>query len=153
MTHPVVHLVRAACLVALSFSVAGCVSAPHHRAAVRDDAAGRLTVGTVQKDIRVGMTGAEVIALLGNPNIVTTDEERREVWTYDKVATETVTSSGSVGIIPMIFGINAPWGGGASGSVSQSASATATNQRTLTVVIKFDDRKCVRDFAYHASSF
>lgn len=91
--------VRLTIMVALPFLMASCVSAPHHRAAVRDDTVDRLTVGVVQKGIRVGMTGAEVIALLGSPNIVTTDEERREVWTYDKVSTETVTSSGSVGLL------------------------------------------------------
>jgi hypothetical protein len=50
-------------------------------------------VGTVQREIRVGMSGAEVITVLGPPNIVTTDAERREVWTYDRIATETVYSS------------------------------------------------------------
>lgn len=140
-------------LIVIPIALAGCASAPYHRAAVRDDSINRVTVGTVQKEIRVGMTGAEVAAVLGNPNIVTTDEERREVWTYDKISSETVSSGAHVGLFPSLFGINAPWGGGIAGSASQSAGATSSTQRTLTVIIKFDAQKRVRDFAYHASSF
>ena len=48
----------------------------------------RLTVGTVQREIQKGMTAAAVAEVLGAPNIVTTDEQRREVWIYDRIATE-----------------------------------------------------------------
>jgi hypothetical protein len=34
-------------------------------------------VGTVQKEIRVGMSGAEVATALSSPNIVSTDEADR----------------------------------------------------------------------------
>ena len=33
-----------------------------------------LTVGTVQKEIKNGMSGAEVASALGSPNIVSTDD-------------------------------------------------------------------------------
>lgn len=101
----------------------------------------RLTVGTVQKEIRKGMSGAEVIQALGSPNIVSTDERGREVWIYDKIATDKVYSEGSGGGTLILL-----WG-------QQSAGASSTSQRTLTVIIKFDLDKKVRDFAYHASSF
>ena len=35
----------------------------------------------------------------------------------------------------------------------RKAGATSTSQRTLTVVIKFDDGGLVRDFSYYASQF
>ena len=63
---------------AILLTALGCASAASHRAAVSDDNTGRLTVGTVQKEIRVGMSGADVASVLGSPNVVTTDEERRE---------------------------------------------------------------------------
>jgi hypothetical protein len=47
-----------------------------------------MTVGKVQKEIRVEMSSADVAQALGSPNIVSTDEERREVWIYDKIATD-----------------------------------------------------------------
>ena len=78
-------------------SATGCMSAPQHRADVQDDSTPRLTVGTVQREIRVGLTGPEVIDVLGAPNVVATDPERNETWVYDKVATETVYSSSSGG--------------------------------------------------------
>ncbi len=99
---------RALCIVGFLL-LTGCMTAPQHRAAVADDSTDRVTVGRVQKEIRVGMSGAEVAAVLGSPNVVTTDEQRREVWIYDKIATETVysTSSGGIGALILAFGSNA----------------------------------------------
>jgi len=117
----------------------------------------QMTVGTVQKEIRKGMSGAEVAEVLGSPNIVTTDAEGREVWIYDKISTDvTYSRSSGGGIIGLLIGGlsgNVLAGGGAGGSVSKSAGAESSTQRTLTVVIKFDDNKMVRDFAYHSSKF
>jgi outer membrane protein assembly factor BamE (lipoprotein component of BamABCDE complex) len=139
--------------VLLPVFLAGCASAGDHRRAVQDDTGDRLTVGTVQKEIRVGMSGAEVAAVLGSPNIVSTDEERREVWIYDKVATDFVQSSSSGGVSALLLG----WGGSSgalgSGGYSSSAGAASRSQRTLTIIIKYDNDGKVRDFAYHTSKF
>lgn len=101
----------------------------------------RLTVGTVQREIQKGMTAAAVAESLGAPNIVTTDEQRREVWIYDRIATERayMDESGYAGLVLM-------------GYARQSGAATVS-QRTLTVIVKFDADKRVRDYAYHASRF
>jgi outer membrane protein assembly factor BamE (lipoprotein component of BamABCDE complex) len=135
---------------ALALSLlAGCMTAPEHRAAVEGDATDRLTVGTVQREIRVGMSGAEVIKVLGTPNIVSTDEERREVWVYDRVSTTTVYSESRAGVLALILGGS----GGALGGVGGDAGARSTTQRTLTIIVKFDKDARVRDFAYHATQF
>jgi len=131
----------------------GCASAGDHRRAVQDDTGDRLTVGTVQKEIRVGMSGADVAAVLGSPNIVSTDEERREVWIYDKVATDFVQSSSSGGISALILGFGSSAAGLGGGSYSSSAGASSRSQRTLTIIIKFDLEGKVRDFAYHTARF
>lgn len=148
------------CNLLLVFTVTifcGCTSAAQHRQAVKDDSADRLTVGKVQREIRVGMTNAQVVEVLGSPNMVTTDDKRWEVWVYDKVATDHVYSTSSSGISALILGgapVGAGVGGGAiSGSYSGSAGAASTTQRTLTIVIKFDGDNKVRDFAYRQSSF
>lgn len=133
--------------------LAGCATAPEHRAAARDEATGRLSVGTVQREIRVGMSGAEVLAVLGAPNIVTTDAERREVWTYDRIATETVYSSSAGGVSALILGLGSSLLGGVAPGVSQSAGAEVRTQRTLTIILRFDAERRVRDFSYHASQF
>lgn len=125
----------------MSLSLLGCESVGYHKTAVQNDAADRLSVGKVQKEIRVGMSGAQVIEALGSPNIVSTDEQRREVWVYDKIATDKAHSSSSGGVYALIIGFGS------------ESSASSTSQRTLTVIIKFDKNSKVRDFAYHTSSF
>ncbi len=121
--------------------ITGCQGAASHRAAVQDDSTDRMTVGKVQREIRVGMSSADVAQVLGSPNIVSTDEERREVWIYDKIATDRAQSSSSGGVSILILG------------AASSAGASSTSQRTLTVIIKFDNVGKVRDFAYHTTRF
>ena len=147
--HSIVALVASGLALALS----GCMTAAEHRADVETPVGNELTVGTVQKEVRIGMSGAEVAAVLGSPNIVSTDEERREVWIYDKISTSVAYSTSSGGLSALIFGAGADVGGGGVGSTGRTAGAASTTQKTLTVIIKFDQDKKVRDFAYHASKF
>lgn len=137
----------------LMFFISGCKSVQDHVRGVRDESGERVTVGKVQAEIKTGMSGAEVAQILGSPNIVTTDEERREVWMYDKFRTETITSQSSAGGSIMILGLIDSFIGGASPSVNSSSGATSRSQKTMTIIIKFDKDKKVRDFAYHQSSF
>ena len=136
----------------------GCMSAQEHQAAVANADKNKLTVGTVQREIRVGMSGQDVIMALGSPNIVTTDEHRQESWVYARFATETVYSTSSGGVNALILGGGLVGsagllGGAAGAGMSSSAGARSTTQRNLTIVIKFDASKRVRDFAYRQSSF
>lgn len=123
--------------------LAGC-SAGWHQQQVQGPNSGpadRLSVGTVQRSIHNGMSSADVITALGSPNIVSTDDQHREVWVYDKIATDvSYSNSSSFGTILIL---------GASGN----AGAASTNQRTLTIAVKFDENHKVRDFSYHQTSF
>ena len=119
----------------------GCMTAQEHREDVQDDSGDRVTVGNVQREIKMGMAGSDVARVLGSPNIVTTDDERREVWIYDKFSTDTTVSENSGFGTLIILGS------------SGRAGSSSTTQRTLTVIIKFDKKKKVRDFAYHTSRF
>ena len=141
------------CAVATLVALGGCMTAAQHRADVQDNTGDRMTVGTVQKEIKVGMSGAAVAQVLGAPNIVSTDEERREVWIYDKVATDVTYSNSSGGVSSLLIGGGGSAAVGVGLGANRSAGATSTSQRTLTVIIKFDKDKKVRDFAYHASQF
>lgn len=120
--------------VALAF-FAGCASPPP------PEAADELTVGKVQGHIKEGMAAASVAEVLGSPNIITTDEERREVWIYDKISSDRVASGSSFGGGIIILG----------GGTGRSSSSTT--QRTLTIIIKYDHDMRVRDFAYNYSQF
>ena len=110
-----------------------------HSADVNKGNAGsnNLTVGVVQKEIKIGMPSSDVVLVLGSPNIVTTDDQRREQWVYDKVSS---TVSASTSGIYLIF-------------AGASAGASSSSQKTLTIIIKFDKEGKVRDFAYHNSKF
>ncbi len=140
-------------LLPVALIAAGCSTAPQHRADVQDDSADRVSVGVVQKDIRIGMSGAAVIASIGSPNVVTTNEDRNEVWVYDKLATDVVHSESSGGVWGIIFGPIGSAGSAAFGNARQSSGATSTSQRSLTIVIRFDAEHRVSDFAYHSSRF
>jgi len=107
-----------------------------------------LTVGTVQREIRIGMSGAEVAAALGSPNIVSTDEYRNEVWIYDKISSHSVqTQTHTAPATLMLFD---PLG---SITATSSNQRNSSSERSLTVIIKFDEDKKVYDFAYHTTRF
>lgn len=125
-------------MLCLPLIVVGCAPATYHKQQIQNDSGDRITVGKVQREIKVGMTSAQVIETLGSPNVVSTDEERREVWVYDKIATEVVYSESGAGLKFLTSG---------------QAGAASKSQRTLTIVVKFDNEGKVRDFAYHTSSF
>jgi len=101
----------------------------------------KLTVAKAQKEIKIGMSSSEVVEVLGSPNMITTDDQRRETWVYDRMATQVDGSSSSKGVWVVLAGA-----GG-------SKSSTKTSQRTLTIIVKFDEQSKVRDFAYRSSSF
>jgi outer membrane protein assembly factor BamE (lipoprotein component of BamABCDE complex) len=107
-----------------------------------DGQAKNLTVGTVQGEIKEGMPASDVAAILGSPNIVTTDEKRREVWVYDKVSSDRIDTANSFGVgIPLII------------RRSSGQSQSTSSQKTLTIIIKFDEEKKVRDYAYNYTQF
>jgi len=142
------NLIRVSLLAGAAILLGAC-SATQHRAEVQDDSIDRVTVGTVQREITVGMPSAHVAAILGAPNIVSTDAERREVWIYDKISTD-VSYSRSSGVVAGLL-VGADGGGAAVGS--KNAGAASSSQRTLTIIIKYDDAGLVRDFSYRTSSF
>lgn len=122
-------------LLALLSSFTACASVHHC------EPADKLTTGVVQREIYQGMPASDVAAVLGAPNIVSLDENRDEVWVYDKISSQVEYSAQRGGVWLLIAG-----GGSESGYQKRS-------QRTLTIIVKFDSNKQVKDFTYHSSSF
>lgn len=135
----------------------GCMTAAEHQQELASTKEREMTVGIVQKEIHKGMSQADVAVALGSPNIVTNDGSGKETWIYDKIATEASYSTSSGGVSGGVGAGGLPGSvlilGGVGGGYSKSAGASSTTQKTLTVVIKFDDRKNVESFSYHASKF
>ncbi len=132
----------AACLLLLLAT--GCMTAAQHQQSLPSSREPAMTVGVVQREIRKGMSAAEVATALGSPNIVTKDAQGDETWVYDKIATEASysRSSGGTGLLVSLLGV-----------AEQGAGASRSSERTLTVVIKFDRAKRVKEFSYHSSRF
>jgi hypothetical protein len=99
------------------------------------------------------MSSADVVSILGAPNMVTTDSERRETWVYDKVATERVYSTSSGGLGLVFGGGNGNGVGGGGGGFGGSSGASSYSLRTITIIIKFNKNNTVRDYSYRQSSF
>ena len=102
---------------------------------------GNITAGIVQKEIKIGMSSIAVAKVLGSPNIIQSDDDRNEVWIYDKISTQVNASSSQGGVWFLLFSNN-------SNKFSRSSS-----QRTLTIIIKFNKEQKVKDFSYHTSRF
>lgn len=100
-----------------------------------------LTVAKVQKEIKVGMCSADVVKVLGSPNMITGDDQNCETWVYDKASTSVQVSSDGVGAWVLLF------------SGTESNSFSSSTQRTLTIIVKFDEKNKVKSFSYRTSVF
>lgn len=108
-----------------------------------------MTLGVVQKELRQGMSQGDVATVLGSPNIVTKDQNGVQTWVYDKIASEISYKQNTVGIWSLI-GLRGDVGAGGYGHHSGGQALT---QKTLTVVIKFDDKGLVDTVSYNSSKF
>ncbi|HEX2579212.1 MAG TPA: hypothetical protein VHK67_02265 [Rhabdochlamydiaceae bacterium] len=127
--------------IILSGLAFGCSSASQHAASLQSTREREMTLGIVQQELRKGMCQGDVATALGSPNIVTKDETGAQTWIYDKIASE-VSYSQDAGGIWLILG-----------GYEKRAGASSTSQKTLTVVIKFDDKDLVDKVSYHSSKF
>jgi len=91
-----------------------------------------LTPGIIKKEIRIGLSQADVVNILGSPNIITR---------YDRISAEVETQSSSQYGTILILGF-----------VNQKTK-TKTTQKTLTLIITFDSDNKVENFSYHYSKF
>ena len=102
----------------------------------------QLTHGNVQMSLHVGeTTQIDVLENFGAPNITSIDGSGQEVWTYQRHATVSQSSSRS-NYWTIIFA----GGGGKSSGFEQTS-------RTITLIIKFNEQKVVSDFKSRASNF
>lgn len=141
-----------------------------------------LTVGKVQQNISRGMSSTEVIKALGSPNIITKDKTGRTSWVYDKVSTYHSKTNGGLNYVRMNENDFVVTGGilGAAGAVAAGIAESnfllgvgatvaamgaityastkddyeyKTEQKTLTIVLDFDENERLQNFSYMYSSF
>ncbi len=97
-----------------------------------------LTPGVVKTQIKKGITSqAEILGLIGAPNIVTKNKEGEEVWTYSRQSFD--SKSGGFGGGLILFG------------GSQAFSSASSNSFDL--IITFDSQNIVKDYSIVSSQF
>lgn len=128
-------------IVAALGVTAGCSRASTHADQLHSNKEREMTLGLVQKEIRQGMSQEDVATSLGSPNIVTKDSEGHEAWIYDKIASEISYSQDAGGVWLLLGGYH------------KDAGARGSTQKTLTVVIKFDESSHVEKVSYNSSRF
>ncbi len=102
----------------------------------------QLTQGNVQMNLIVGQTTkAQVLEHFGAPNITTRDGSGREVWTYQRAAQISQSSSKS-GYWTIILA-----------GQSARSSGLETSSSMITLIIKFDQHDVVNDFRSRTSKF
>lgn len=106
--------------------VPGCVD-DGGKADIKED---RLTVGKVQGEVKVGRVTFQVAKLLDSPNIVTMDEKRREVWTYDRVSIDRVDTARSSFAEVIIVSTAARVGRSITGAISSDLLRPSTSKTT-----------------------
>jgi len=141
-------------VVALVVVAVGVVRAgAGDRAKAKETPSSAFTLGVVQKELRPGLSQADVAERLGAPNILTRDGEGREAWVYDKVSSEAEASSGSIGIAGGGMGVGSTFLGLLGINASKRSDKARSSQRTLTVVVRFSAAGTVETFTWHDSRF
>lgn len=126
-------------LLASSLVFVGCVQTNTKPVTTRNS---NLTTGNVEMNIKVGQTTkSDVLEHFGAPNVTTTSASGLDIWSYQRQATVSQSSSKS-GYWTVILA-----GGGS------SASGFEQTQRTMTLIIKFSEKDIVADFKSRYSEF
>jgi outer membrane protein assembly factor BamE (lipoprotein component of BamABCDE complex) len=101
-----------------------------------------LTQGNVQMNLQVGeTTKVEVLENFGSPNVTTRDASGQEVWSYQRAA-QVSQSTSSEGYWTVIIA-----------GQSKIVSGLETSSRMITLIIKFDENDVVSDFRSRESNF
>ena len=125
-------------ILIFSILITGCVTAPEPLTKKNSE----LTQGMVQMNLEVGKTTkSDVIETFGGPNITTRDSSGNEIWTYQRQAQVSQSSSSSGFIFVIIAGKSA------------DASGFETSSKMMTLIIKFDGNDVVTDFKSRESNF
>lgn len=125
--------------IAALLSLAACAPVQTKPVTTRNS---ELTHGNVQMNLKVGeTTQTQVLEAFGAPNITSIDGSGQEVWTYQRAATVTQSESSSGFWTILLAG------------QSREASGFEQTQRTMTLIIKFSEKKVVSDFRSRSTEF
>ena len=138
----------------------------------------RLTAGKVQQNVSKGMFSTDVVKALGSPNIITKDKTGKTTWVYDRVSTYHSKTNGGLNFVRMNANDFVITGGIIAGTAAALSNSNPTNflisaaaiglatlinvqgdyeykteQKTMTIILDFDENDKLSDFSYMYSSF
>ena len=138
----------------------------------------RLTAGKVQQHVSKGMFSTDVVKALGSPNIITKDKMRKTTWVYDRVSTYHSKTNGGLNFVRMNANDFVITGGIVAGTAAALSNSNPTNflisaaaiglatlinvqgdyeykteQKTMTIILDFDENDKLSNFSYMYSSF
>ncbi|MDE0119897.1 MAG: hypothetical protein OXM55_07825 [Bdellovibrionales bacterium] len=118
-------------LMTITFSIASCTS-------LKAPQKSNLTPGIVKTKIHKGVTSqAEIVNLIGAPNIITKNKDGDEVWTYSRQSFDSASGGFAGGLL--LFG------------GSKAFSSASSNSFDL--IITFDNKNIVKDYSAVSSQF
>jgi outer membrane protein assembly factor BamE (lipoprotein component of BamABCDE complex) len=122
------------------FIISGCMTSTSTTPLT--DKNSQLTQGNVQMNLVVGETSkAQVLENFGSPNVTTRDGSGKEVWSYQRAA-QVSQSSSKEGYWSIIIA-----------GQSSSAAGLESSSKMITLIIKFDANDIVYDFKSRESIF
>lgn len=138
----------------------------------------RLTAGKVQQSVSKGMYSTDVVKALGSPNILTKDKTGKTTWVYDRVSTYHSKTNGGLNFVRMNANDFVITGGIVAGTAAALSNSNPTNflisaaaiglatlinvqgdyeykteQKTMTIILDFDENDKLSNFSYMYSSF
>jgi len=113
-----------------------------------------LSYGLITSRVQKGVTTqADLIELFGGPNITTIDSDGNETWVYEKMASESEmskTGKYEARRLDLFFGLGLYGTRQANGT---EGTKFVHSIKTLTVIIKFNKDKTVKEYSVRAARF
>lgn len=130
-------------LIVLAWATTACVGMQPQTS---EAGSSNLTAGMVRVEVVEGeTTQARILEVFGAPNIVTMNGDGESVWSYNRMAFESTSTSGGV------LGIF--WAGSVAGAGAAGRSVSSSTVRSFDLILVFDEQDVVRDFRVISSIF
>ena len=119
-------------IISIVYSFAGCSNTKI------TEQKSNLTVGMVKKEVEKGVTTqTDIIQIFGSPNMVTKNRAGNEVWSYNKMSTDSSEKSNKFWLL----------------LASSNSAVNSTSTSTFDFIITFDNQEVVKDYSLISSRY
>lgn len=97
-----------------------------------------LTSGMVKKEVEKGITNQnDIMQIFGSPNMVTKNKSGNEVWSYNKMSTDSSQKGGKWNLL----------------LVGGNSAVNSSSTSTFDFIITFDENDIVKDYSMISSRY